>query len=94
MHHAACHVQPRMSRRNVRGTGRIVMNWKIVATLIVGALLVTACAAQPQPAAPVSEKRGAQDEGGTPTSGDAKAAPGAQPAPKDANAKKDVVMHD
>jgi hypothetical protein len=89
MHDVACHGQPRMPRRNVRGTGRFVMNWKIVATLIVGALLVTACGAQQQSAAPPSEPRGVQQPGAAPGGTIATPAPA---APKDA--KKDVVMHE
>ncbi len=72
------------------------MNWKLVATLIVGALLITACGGQTQSAAPAeSGTRAAQDEEATGAGANAAAPPPAlQPAKEPAAAKKGIVLHD
>jgi hypothetical protein len=71
------------------------MNWKIVATLIIGAVFVTACgASQQQAASPPEESGGMKREAvvdEAPPGGDAavSTSPNVQPA-----AKKPVVVHD
>jgi len=81
------------------------MNWKFVATLLIGAVLVTACgsaqstpAAAPPPAAEGSTTRSAQEEKADAPGGGA-VAPGAQPAAVQpakptTDAKKDIIVHD
>lgn len=77
------------------------MNRKLIGTLIVGSLLVTACgAATTSPAAP-NDTRTHQEEavpggGATPTAADPAMAPAAAPAPAPApaEAKKTVVVHE
>jgi hypothetical protein len=76
------------------------MNWKLVTTLIVGAVLVSACgASQQEPASPSGNRGPQEDPAPAAVEGGGAAAPspspGMQPAAKDpAGAKKDVVVHD